>query len=900
MKRIQRSFAGGEISRFVYPLTEFKKRISGLAKSKNGIIRKFGSYENRPGTEFVGDDIDLGFMGDARITPFVDSRGRLFLVCIEHAAIQVINIEGEVEFSGVGEPGFGLRLEDTQFAQQGNTLLITSPFHHPYRLREEGDSWTFGEFTTARDPLFHGGITVTVGNTSEDNTKYAPLSYVFAVTGVNGRGIETAPNYVGTGAAKAIRPPGTDGQRIYVNVTNSTPQLYRNYNVYFRQAGTYYLVAVVVPAGSVTSYDYIGEPVDTTTVLPYEHQRTNWWERSGIAGDIFGTGLILQGGLFKNSAGNYEMKRPYTPHFIARAPLITHGPFLLRAETHIIRLESNLNIGARLDVTVQNPNGNFPIKITDYFTGEEIPAPADFVDEDHTGVAQNIGNAPSVCSFYGQRLILASSLQEPEKIWVSGLNDYHDFSLRPVLNDAAPFDFEIFTNDFSKIKFIRGLLEPILFTGREEWSLGQSLTPTEVTPKPQTSYGIGRAAPVHAENSLIFVAGDNVVRDVGFNFQDGGYKGNDLTLFSSHIFEGKQIISSAFQRHPDPIFWAIADDGAVASMTYLREQNIFAWSQHDFGRKALDVAVVDGESDSYVYFLFEEENGRTYLERLTAIDRTDDRDFRFMDSHKYYDFRNKDSAKTVQLKSTHTTAPFGSTDDLMTLELTGHALDPMPAFIDLLDESGYIRLIVTGVVTPKTEFKVRVDDEVPRGFQNTSTSGWSVPVKEVDGLRHLNNRQVAVIADGSVLSSPNNRQAQHLQVVAEKVALGGYYSVICVGLPYVSDMKTLPIDLRGDDTVIDQNMIVNKIYLYVHNTRGLFIGSEEPESATSDVGLTSLKTNFDGTPEIRPENGLVNKVIEGSWDSQGEIIVRQLDPLPMNLQGILLTGDLADYETSRR
>ena len=144
---------------------------------------------------------------------------------------------------------------------------------------------------------------MTVGNTSEDNTKYAPLSYVFAVTGVNGRGIETAPNYVGTGAAKAIRPPGTDGQRIYVNVTNSTPQLYRNYNVYFRQGGIYYLVAVVVPAGSVTSYDYIGEPVDTTMVLPYEHQRTNWWERSGVAGDIFGTGQILQGGLFKNSAG---------------------------------------------------------------------------------------------------------------------------------------------------------------------------------------------------------------------------------------------------------------------------------------------------------------------------------------------------------------------------------------------------------------------------------------------------------------------------------------------------------------------------------------------------------------------------------------------------------------------
>ena len=105
--------------------------------------------------------------------------------------------------------------------------------------------------------------------------------------------------------------------------------------------------------------------------------------------------------------------------------------------------------------------------------------------------------------------------------------------------------------------------------------------------------------------------------------------------------------------------------------------------------------------------------------------------------------------------------------------------------------------------------------------------------------------------------------------------------------------------VRVDDTVVDQNMVVNKIYLYMHNTRGLYIGSVEPESATSVVGLTSLKTNFDGGPEIRPENGLVDKVIEGSWSNRGEIIVRQIDPLPVNLQGIVLTGDLGGFQNAR-
>ena len=486
------------------------------------------------------------------------------------------------------------------------------------------------------------------------------------------------------------------------------------------------------------------------------------------------------------------------------------------------------------------------------------------------------------------------------QVWKSSLNNYNDFAKQPVLTPTGSFDFEIFTNDFSRVKYIRGLLEPIVFTGREEWSLGQDLSPTGLAPRPQTAYGVGDVPPVHTENSLLFVSGDRTVRDIGYNFQDGGYKGNDLTLFSSHLFEGKKIIAASFQKYPSPVYWTVCDDGSVQSMTYFKEQNIFAWSEHEFPNRAVEVAAVNGEGVSHVFFSFIDENGQYTLEKLANIDRTDDRDFRFMDSHKYFDFRNKDATKTVLLE---TMLPMGNTnrftnnDTMMELTLAGHEFDPMPPFIDLLSDAGYIRLVVTGVTTPKTKFKVRVDDDVPGGFREEATAGWSLPVNELDeGLDHLRDKEVSVIADGSVISSPNDPQALHMKVALtegrNRIKLGGYYSVICVGLPFVSDMGTLPIDLRGDDTVIDQNMIVNNIALYVHNTRGLFIGSEEPEDKTSTVGLVGLKTNFDGEPEIRPENGIVRKVINGSWNNQGEIIVRQVDPLPMNLQGILVTGDL--------
>ena len=129
MKRIQRSFSGGAISPFVYPLTDIKKRVNGLAKSKNGIVQRFGTWENRPGTEYI--DV---FHGPYQLTPFVDSRGRLFLVEVFPNAVRVRDMDGKELFSQAHSIELPRRNGDAQFAQQGNTLLITSRFTHPYSL----------------------------------------------------------------------------------------------------------------------------------------------------------------------------------------------------------------------------------------------------------------------------------------------------------------------------------------------------------------------------------------------------------------------------------------------------------------------------------------------------------------------------------------------------------------------------------------------------------------------------------------------------------------------------------------------------------------------------------------------------------------------------------------------
>ena len=888
MKRIQRSFSGGELSPFVYPLTDLKKRVNGLAKSKNGIVRRFGTWENRPGTRFV-----VKFPGRIRMALYRDHIYEQFTLFAFDPAYDNNNPIGVTRENGSREvQSFSIErrsMGSARFVQAEKQLIRTNPFHAPLTYERSPD--TFSPYLIlglSRSPPSSGITNFTVNPKNlGSGDDFISREYNFALVAIQPNGKSTAPVYSSSAAANTkIRAPGQEGQQFAFGATIPSGASYPKYKIYFSVGGIYFLLAIVE---DITKYLYIGEPVDTSETLPYQNQNVGfrWWQKLRSGSGLFGAKVAISVSLVRGPGGSLAIERNES---LEDQFSQGDGPFTLYTGAFD---EIDGIIVTMGYASGQIRTGYFTIPLVDFLTKGSIPAPSGLNEGDsQTAIITSTENFPGKAFFFGQRLLLASTLGQPGKLWVSRLGESANFSRYPVLTDDSSYDIELASNDSAPIEHLAGLRELVLFKGGSEWSLGNDLTPQGITPAPQSYYGAGAVPPIGTENSIIFIQGENVVRDFGYNFQSSGYRGGDQTLFASHLFEGRKIVSMALQRHPDPVLWCVNDDGTVRSLTYYREQNIFAWSQHDFGRKGVEVVTASEAGVSHVYFQFEEEDGSVSVEKLSTIDRTDFYDFKFMDSHKYYDMRNKDPKRFITLNSTATVDSYSNRDETLTITLTDHQFEDTPKFVDLFTDKDRIRLTVTGVETEKVKFTVRVDDLVQEVFQNKATTDWVVPVNEVDGLEHLNDKEVAVFADGSVISSPNNPDARHLQVVAGKVALGGYYSVICVGLPYVSDMKTLPIDLRGDDSVIDQNMIVNNIALYVHNTRGLFIGSEEPEDKTSTVGLVGLKTNFDGEPEIRPENGIVRKVINGSWNNQGEIIVRQIDPLPMNLQGILVTGDL--------
>jgi len=895
--KIQRSFSGGEISPFVLPLTGIKRRTHGLLKAKNTIVKKFGTLENRTGTELINHPRapNRGFV--PRLVPFFDSSGDAHLISFNGNIISFFSEENGV--FGVTRdvittdwtPEIVKRLN---FSQQGDSLVITSYFITPRVLVRGLGGWRLDDLDVRRRE-FPGSVpSVTATSFTTDVSVSIPNIFI-AVTAVY-KGEETAAVFNG------ITPNVEQSQRIRLDLKNPItigfdhgdepePDQYR---IYLGTAGIYHLLAIA--KGDQTSFKYIGEPTDPTQTLVSDDDLLNIPEydvRAGIEIQTNGQGGIFQATEDSTTREMLVQIRDSSPLFIA-----TGGSPYLSEDGSIDRIVVfGTQIGA-------SPAYGF----YDLFTREPVRVPS---GDDTDGrpldpvFLRAANRNPNVSTFFGQRLVLASTQGGPGEIFVSALGTFRDFQRSEILSDASAYSFEIATRKSNLVKYIAGLRQPIVFTGQSEWGLGEDLSATGVNPSPQSEYGIGDLPPLATENSILFLEGLNKLRDYGYDFQTGGYHGNDLTTFSSHLFEGRKVVSMAFEKDPDPVVWVVLDDGAVRSLTYFKEQSIFAWCRHDFGGEVKQVEVLQKTGESEVYFLIDRD-GRINIERLSRVNRRDNRTWTFLDSHKKIDLRNTDESLIVYIYSGTT---WDEADEGLEMQVP-------PSLTPLLNPGDYfdvfhgdikVRCEIVGLKEPDNPslhvFKVLVDREIPEAIRGgtfgNQITNWARTTKTFTGLGHLVGKEVGAFADGSVIANPHSGTGLTVSA-GGTVDLGGHYSVVCVGLPYVSDVETLDIDVTGSDTVVDERMTVNEVSLYVHNTRGLYYGAKAPPTDTSVQGLYPQKTQVGRELEIAMLNGLVSKIVSSKWAEGGRMFLRQIDPLPFACQSIIIDGDLAGYRSNRR
>lgn len=572
-------------------------------------------------------------------------------------------------------------------------------------------------------------------------------------------------------------------------------------------------------------------------------------------------------------------------------------------------------IGAVKYIVYELVNGSYG-KIGDtYNIGAGWPATASFND---TGIAPDYskyppswrhpfskaGDFPSVGAYFQQRMWFGGTINSPDTLYSSRTINLNNFMVSIPSRDDDAITQRILGNQVNEIRNLMELFGTFLcFTsGSENEVAGNSdgvLTYSGTKVKPHSRNGSTTLKPLEVSGDALYVqARGSQIDNLVFEIQSESYRPSEISLFASHLVDGYTITSWAYQRNPNSTIWMVRSDGKLLGMTYVREQQIIGWHQHDLGGAGVveNVAVVPEAGEDVLYLLVKRTiNGGTkrYVERLKNRLFTDIKNAVFMDSALTYDGRNTDGSKTMTLSGGTT---WTYTDTLtLTASSAFFTASDVGNRIDITGADGTVIRCTIKAYTSATVVSVHPHKTVPVSMRSVARSTWAKAIKTVTGLWHLEGKTLSIFGDGFVMGSPNNAGYPTYTVSAGKITLKKPRAVIQAGLPYLSQMWTLDVDTLQGETLMGKFMNVENVAVYLKASRGVWAGGRPPTDETVDPleGLTEFKLREDENYDqpVTLTTGVVDVPIEGEWNSNGSIFLQQVDPIPMTILAAVAAGE---------
>ncbi|MCG7932112.1 MAG: hypothetical protein N0E44_18940 [Candidatus Thiodiazotropha lotti] len=212
---------------------------------------------------------------------------------------------------------------------------------------------------------------------------------------------------------------------------------------------------------------------------------------------------------------------------------------------------------------------------------------------------------PSAVTYHDQRLVFGGSNNNPDTIWTSKTGSFHNLLTSSPSVDSDAITVTLVANQVNQIKHLISLEDLIVLTTGAEWritSFDASFAFSTIRLKPQGTRGAGQVKPLVIGSTILYTTPmGSRIRDLQYSLEDNQYTGNDLTIFSSHLFKGHTIVSWAHQEEPKGIIWAVRDDGVLLGLTYQREHQVWAWHQHTTDGEFESVTVVPENGEHVLY-----------------------------------------------------------------------------------------------------------------------------------------------------------------------------------------------------------------------------------------------------------------------------------------------------------
>lgn len=858
----QRSFARGEIAPALYARVDLSGYATGLRTCRNFFVMRHGGGASRPGSTFVGEVNDS--TKTVRLIPFIFNASQTYT--LEFGDLYLRVIKDGVPLQDVVKTITGI--------SNANPCVVTATAHG----FSNGDEVALSGIA--------GGIGTYLNNR---NFKIANVTTnTFSLQYMGGGAVDST-------AFGGYTSGGSAG-RVY---TVASPYAYQDLPL-IKLVQSADVITITHPSYAVYELDRLGDTSWTFTAVTFAPKTASPVGVAASGGPAGSTTRKYVVTAIDDTSGEESL-----PSSVATLGSID-TPTAASPVTVSWTAVSN---ATKYNVYLQNSGINQFLGVASGTSYTDVGNPANSSQSAPT--ARNpfsgAGNNPSCVGYFQQRLMFGNLTNDPEGVYGSKTGQFHNFTISTPLQDDDAVTFKMVGKQVNSVQHILDLGKLLVMTAGGEWAcLGDAsgvLKPTAINSKQYSYNGSSSLAPIVIGSDLLYVqARGNFIRNLFFDFMIDGYRGNDLTVFSSHLVDGQTIVDWTYSQIPNSIVWAARSDGTLLGLTYIKEQQMIAWHRHDFDGAVENVCCIPEGSEDVLYLVIRRTiNGRTvrYIERIGTRYISDITQYIGMDAALTYDGRNT-SATTMTLSG-----GTGSWDYTQTLTLTASTSQFSSSdignqvFMDLLDASGKvterIRFTIDGY-TSATVVTGNPDKNVPAGLQSTAITNWSKAVEHFSGLWHLEGKKVSVLGDGFVVASPNNNQSNYptLTVTNGQVTLDKPYAVVSIGLPFICDIETLDVDTAQGESIMDKQKMITAVTAYVQQTRGVWAGSQPPSDDSVDPleGLNELKIRqyegYDDPVSLTTDEVEIN--IQSEWNNNGRAFLRQIDPLPMTVLAIAPAG----------
>jgi len=817
IRTFKQSFSGGEVSEEMFGRLADAKFQTGLSLCKNFTVRPQGPVQNRPGLEFVREVKDS--TKETRLIPFVFSADQTLVIEMGEEYFRWYTQGAVLQYATAGVVTWAPLANFST----GDKVLYSGVYYHALQ-----DS-------TAQQP-----------DISPTYWYPLPVDLTYEIPHPFAEEDLFEVKYVQSGDVITFTHP----DYTTLTLTRAGADEWYTAEVDFGSIGVPPINLVVTKTGSGTGYSYSY----VVTRVSTEGEET---EASAV-GTVASSNLATSG--TKNSVA-FTPVPPYlgTSHYNVYKSVGGIYGYIGRAPTSPFVDD---NIAADTSITP-------PIFTTGLPPSEAIGG----TDDD-----------PGAVGYYEQRKVFGGTNNQPQMVWMTKSGTEYNMSFSLPARDDDRINFRIAARQANVIKHIVPLQELILLTSSTEYRVtsvnSDALTPTSIAVRPQSYVGASDVQPITANNSLLFAAarGGHVI-EMAYNWQANGYATADVSLRATHLFDEKTIVDMAYQKAPFPIVWFVNDEGLLLGFTYVPDQRIGAWHQHETinGEFESCAVVPEGDEDHLYVIVRRLIDGSyvRYVERMASRYFSTREDAFFVDSGLSYDGNNTVDTDLMTL----TTATTWDLGEVLTLTASGAHTPFVAGDVNdqvVITHAGVeYTLTITGY-TSSTVVSVITDKAIPASLQSTGVSTWAFARLDLSGLSHLEGETVAILADGGTHPT---------RVVASgAITLQAPATVVHVGLPIVADIETLPMFTQAEGA-LGQGRVknINEAWVRVYNSAGFFIGPDSDNLVEAKIRTTEP---YGSPPDLA--SGEVDVVLHPQWQYGGHVYIRQSDPLPLTVSSITM------------